>query len=144
MSRSWVKPVITWVWLAAALHSIWELAQLPFYSLWNDPDRVRMALYVIHCIIGDVLIATVLFLLVAAAMRSFGWPSVRPWAGGVLFITAGLVYTAFSEWYNVYQTRAWAYTPEMLLIGGIGIAPLLQWLVVPFLMILAIRRISPP
>lgn len=144
MTRTWVKPVIAWALLAAALHSIWEVAQLPLYNLWSEPDRGRVALYVAHCMLGDVLIASVLFLMVSVAMRRFDWPAMRPWAGGALLISAGLIYTVFSEWYNVYQTKAWAYTPEMPLMGGIGITPLLQWLIVPWLMILAIRRIPLP
>ena len=56
----------------------------------------------------------------------------------------GIAYTAGSEWYNVYEIGAWAYSPHMPLIVGIGLAPLLQWLVVPVATLLMVRasRIS--
>ncbi len=135
------KRLIVWIVLAVVLNSLWELAQLPLYGLWNDPDRSRIAAYLIHCILGDVLIATVLFFLTSMILRSFNWPAAYPWRGSALVITLGLVYTAFSEWYNVYEVKSWSYAPQMPLIGGIGLSPMLQWFVVPALMIIAIRRL---
>jgi len=126
--------------MAIVLHSFWELAQLPLYDLSNDPDRARIVAYLLHCVLGDVLIATVLFVLTSMVLRSLDWPLANPWRGGSLVISLGLAYTAFSEWYNVYETKAWSYAPPMPLIGGIGLTPMLQWIVVPALMIMTIRR----
>jgi hypothetical protein len=73
--------------------------------------------------------------------RNYHRDAIRPWRGGALAISLGLAYTAFSEWYNVYEAKAWSYSPHMPLVGGIGVAPMLQWFVVPGLMIIAIRRL---
>lgn len=51
----------------------------------------------------------------------------------------GVAYTAFSEWLNVYRLGSWAYTQAMPLLGGIGITPLLQWVIVPVAMTLLWR-----
>jgi hypothetical protein len=135
-----LKRLLRWAALAFVLHGLWEAAQLPLYTLWEDTDRRRVLAYLLHCIAGDVLIATVLFLLVAAMFRDFNWPGTRPWRGGLVMITAGLAYTVFSEWYNVYRAHAWSYAAAMPLVAGIGLAPLMQWIVVPILMIALIRR----
>lgn len=134
--RRWIR----WTVLAFLLNTLWELAQLPLYSLWQDSDRSRIAWHVVHCIAGDVLIASILFMLVAAVLKSPDWPNGSPWRGGALFIGLGVAYTAFSEWHNVYQVQAWSYAPEMPLIGGIGLAPLMQWLLVPILVAIIFRR----
>jgi hypothetical protein len=55
-------------------------------------------------------------------------------------IVLGLAYTVFSEWYNVYQLHAWSYAASMPLVAGIGLTPLMQWLIVPILMIVLFRR----
>lgn len=133
--------LIEWVVLAVALNSIWELAQLPLYGLWNDPDSGRILAYLVHCILGDVSIAAVLFFLTSMILRSLDWMTTQPWRGGVLAVSLGVAYTVFSEWYNVYEVRSWSYAPQMPLIAGIGLTPLLQWLVVPALMIVVIRRL---
>lgn len=139
------RRLISWALLAAVLHALWEIAQLPLYALWNEADRTRIAAYVAHCVAGDVFIAMCIFLIVAAALRRLDWPQARPWPGGALLVGLGLGYTVFSEWYNVYRVGAWAYAEQMPLVrvpllGGIGLAPLLQWLIVPVLMVVLVRR----
>lgn len=140
-----LRRLVFWALLAAALHALWEIAQLPLYTLWNEEDRLRLAGYVAHCVAGDVLIATLTFLIVAAALRRLDWPQARPWLGGALLVGLGVGYTILSERYNVYRAGAWAYAEQMPLVqiplvGGIGLAPLLQWLIVPALMVVLARR----
>ncbi len=76
----------------------------------------------------------------AVPFRSFTWPVRQVWFGGSVMIAAGLAFTIFSEWYNVYRAGAWSYAASMPLVAGIGLAPLMQWIVVPVLMIIVIRR----
>ncbi len=135
-----LKNLLCWALPAFALNGLWEAAQLSLYTLSQDTDRQRIVSYVLHCVAGDVLIATFLFLFAAAIFRDFAWPSRRPWSGGLAVISGGLIYTAFSEWYNVYQAGAWGYAGTMPLVFGIGLAPVLQWLVVPVLTIVVFRR----
>jgi hypothetical protein len=129
-----------WVGLAVVLHGLWEIAHLTLYTLWDDPDRVRLVRYVLHCLAGDVLIAVGVYLLTALVFRDFVWPVRRPWTAGSFMFATGLGYTVFSEWYNVYRLGAWAYQSTTPLIAGIGLTLLLQWMVVPALMLFIVRR----
>lgn len=113
---------------------------MPFYTLWQEAEAWRIALYVMHCVLGDVMIATLSYLAVALIWRQLNWPRQRLWAGGMMLIALGLGYTVFSEWYNVYRIGSWAYSDAMPLVFGIGITPLLQWLVVPGVMLALIQR----
>jgi hypothetical protein len=135
-----LTPVWRWAVLALGLHLLWEIGQLPFYTLWREGEAWRIALYVGHCTLGDALIATLAYLAVALAWRRADWPRQRPWTGVTMLLTLGLGYTAFSEWYNVYRAGAWTYSAAMPLVYGIGITPLLQWLVVPGVMLMLIQR----
>ena len=139
--KSSARLVLQWAVLALVLHLSWEIGHLPFYTLWAEPDAWRVALYVAHCTLGDVMIATLAYLAVALAWRRMDWPRQRPGAGGTLLVALGLGYTAFSEWYNVYRLGSWAYADAMPLVFGIGLTPLLQWLIVPVVMLVLIRRI---
>lgn len=141
--KIWKTPVIlVWQWslLALGLHLLWEIGQLPFYTLWEEANAGRIALYLGHCVLGDVMIATLAYLAVALAWRQADWPRQRPWTGGTMLVALGLGYTVFSEWYNVYRIGSWAYSEAMPLIHGIGITPLLQWLIVPGVMLVLIKR----
>jgi hypothetical protein len=137
-----VKWMARWASLAFVFHLVWEFAHLPLYGLWSDDSRQRIVAYVFHCTGGDVLIATSVFLGTATVLKRLDWPLQTPWLGGLLMVTAGLAYTVFSEWHNVYQLGAWSYAAAMPLVGGIGLSPLLQWLVVPSLTVMTMRWFS--
>jgi len=135
-----LKIVSKWALLAFVLHAIWEVAHLPLYTLWNETDRLIVVSYLLHCTLGDVLIATIVFLFTSAIFRDWYWPRRNLCLGGPIMITYGLAYTVFSEWYNVYYLQSWGYEPAMPLIAEIGLTPLLQWLIVPSLMLIVARR----
>jgi len=140
LPRPLLKSVLRWAAVSFALNLVWEVLQLPFYTIAGTQSAPQVAYAVVHCTVGDALIAGTSFLAAAIALRTPDWPAARPWAGGSIALTLGMVYTAYSEWHNVYQTGAWAYSPSMPLIFGIGLAPMLQWLVVPVATLLIFRR----
>jgi hypothetical protein len=53
-----------------------------------------------------------------------------------------LVYTAFSEWANTRLWEGWGYGPGMPTIFGLGLTPLLQWIVLPPLALRLLTRSS--
>ncbi len=131
-----------WEWAAwsFALNLVWEIGQLPLYTLYGTESAGRITYAVIHCTAGDVVIAVFSLLLATLLTWRADWPLTRPWSGSGIAILSGLSYTAYSEWHNVYQTHAWAYSESMPLVFGIGVSPLLQWLVVPAALTLIVRR----
>ena len=133
-------PLCRWLLRAAVLNLAWEIAQLPLYTIFHDGRPEEIAFAVAHCTAGDVLIALACYLVASAVTRHLAWPWHRPVAGAVVASLAGLAYTAFSEWLNVSVRGSWAYAESMPLIAGIGVAPLLQWLVVPALALYLLRR----
>jgi hypothetical protein len=126
-------------------HLIWEIVQLPLYTLWTTGSVQQKAFAVVHCTIGDVLIAAaalLLSLVVFARSRSVNIGAAPVWAASTAI---GLVYTIFSEWLNTGIRGNWQYSDQMPIVPllGTGLAPLLQWIVVPALaMWIAIGR--PP
>ncbi len=132
-----------WAGLAFVLNLTWEVAQVRLYTLWAEADRLTVAWSLFHCSVGDVLISLAMFALAGVALRRADWPASRPWAGGAIAVTGAVVFTAWSEWYNVYRAGSWGYTANMPLIFGIGLSPLLQWLVLPPVMVVAYRTLGP-
>ncbi len=112
----------------------WEIAQLPLYTIWSSGTWRELVIAVVHCTLGDVLIsAACLFL----GLLVVGGGRLDRWSGRIaaVAIPLGVGYTVFSEWLNVAVRKSWAYAPAMpvLPVLGTGLAPLLQWLVVPAL-----------
>ena len=132
-----------WSALAFVLNLAWEIGHVRLYALWIEADGSRIAWSVFHCSLGDVVIALAMFTLAAAALRRADWPQSRPWTGGAIVVIGAMAFTAWSEWYNVYRTGAWAYAPDMPTVYGIGLSPLLQWLIIPAVLVVAHRALAP-
>lgn len=127
------RVLLVWAGLSFPLHLVWEVAQLPLYALWRESDLLHIAWAVLHCTVGDVLIACACFGMVSVGSRTTQWPSSQRRLGLALLLIGGVAYTAFSEWFNVYRLGSWGYTAAMPTVWGIGLSPILQWLLVPAL-----------
>lgn len=129
--------------LLGLLNLVWEVAQLPFYTIWQRGTWREIVFAVLHCTVGDILIA---LFCAGAAFLLVGkrWPrnarTRQIFAG--YFIGFGLTYTVFSEWLNVTVRKSWAYSELMPVILPLdtGLTPVLQWIVVPILVSWLTRR----
>jgi hypothetical protein len=121
------------------LNLVWEAGQTPLY---DDADRglAYLAWTRLHCTAGDVLILLAAFWVTSLVCRSRKWFERSGWFAPGLFIVLGLAYTVWSEWANTSLRAAWQYRPQMPTLFGIGLAPLLQWLAIPPILVLLLRR----
>lgn len=129
----WPRALRRYLLATLALPLIWEIVQLPLYTIWTTDPLPRQAFAVLHCTIGDAMIAGLSLLIALAVVGRANWPLegiTRVW---MLTLALGICYTFYSEWLNVNVRGNWAYSDLMpkLPLGGIGVSPLLQWLVVP-------------
>jgi hypothetical protein len=134
------RQAVRWAACALLLNLLWEVAQLPFYLFAPTVGPLEIAWDIVHCAAGDVGIALASFGAAALAARDPEWPVRRPWLGLAIALVVGLVWTVHSEWQNVYARGAWAYAPSMPTIAGVGVLPLLQWLLLPPLGLVMVRR----
>lgn len=129
--------------VAAIAHLAWESLQLPLYTIWKSGTLGEIAFAVIHCTVGDMMIAASTLIAAIVVGHSWSWPRGDWKRVAVLTIAFGLSYTACSEWFNVYVRHAWAYSSAMPMvrIGGIelGLSPLMQWIIVPIVALARVR-----
>ena len=128
-----------WSALAFVANLAWEIAHVRLYTIWAAADGMDIAWALLHCTLGDVAIALAMFGLAGIALRRADWPASRPWTGGAIVVIGAMAFTAWSEWYNVYRAGTWGYTASMPTVFGIGLSPLLQWLILPPVMLVAYR-----
>jgi hypothetical protein len=131
-----------WSALAFVLNLTWEIAQVRLYTVWAEADRLSVAWALFHCSLGDVVIALSIYALAGMALRRADWPASQPWAGSAIAVIGAVGFTLWSEWYNVYRAGSWGYTASMPLIFGIGLSPLLQWLILPPILVVAYRTLG--
>lgn len=130
---AWTFVALRFTPALAALSLIWEVTHLPLYTLWEEGTLQQVAFAALHCTVGDVLIGLSALLLALIATRAGPWPGWR-WPELTAVATLiGVGYTGFSEWLNTVLRQSWAYSDWMLVLPvvGIGVSPVLQWVVVP-------------
>lgn len=129
----WLRFLAFYAAYSVIANLAWEIAQLPLYTLWRTATSGYLAFAVLHCTAGDVLIALTSLLGALPLAGLQAWPPRRFTVLVVAAVALGLAYTAYSEWLNFYVRRSWAYAEAMPLLPGLGIglSPLLQWLIIP-------------
>lgn len=129
--------VLAFTALSLPLNLVWETAQLPLYTVWSTTPVRDLVPAILHCTVADAAIAAIS---VAVAMLFFGGSERTVVAAATIML--GFAYTIFSEWLNVEIRKTWAYSEWMPIVPGLGIglSPLLQWLVVPAASFILIGR----
>ncbi|MBI2297137.1 MAG: hypothetical protein HYU76_14125 [Betaproteobacteria bacterium] len=140
--EAWAFVALRFVPALAALSLVWEVAQLPLYTLWEEGMPQQVVFAVLHCTVGDVLIGLSALLLALTATRAGPW---RGWRWPELTAVAtviGVGYTGFSEWLNTVLRQSWSYSDWMpvLPVVDVGLSPLLQWIVIPPMALWLARR----
>jgi hypothetical protein len=137
----WGTPTIQLLVPGFGLSLAWEILQSPLYADTFEASWRTLAYNRLHCAGGDALMLLVAFWIVALGWGRL-WVSTTRRAPFALFLTIGIAYTTVSEHVNVHLVRRWAYSPWMPTVAGIGLVPLLQWVVVPTLAVWGARRRS--
>jgi hypothetical protein len=132
-ARVWaVRRSALYLIIVAAGNLVWEAVQVPLYTIWSTGTTREIFVAVTHCTAVDVLIGTVTLLIGALVTRIRRW---RPFGFRMMITTVvlGIAYTIFSEWLNVEVWNNWSYSAIMPVLPwfGTGLAPVLQWVIVP-------------
>ncbi len=122
----------------------WEFMQVPFFQGMRNAPHWEGVQSCARATLGDVLIMLLAYWAVAAAARDRHWLLHSRKAQLAAFVAVGVVITvlierlALSGWWM----GGWSYAPGMFLIPlvGVGLTPVLQWLLLPPLAVGLARR----
>ena len=132
--RKWLLiPELQLLMFGLPLELLWEVAQFPLYTVWQEGEWSYILYGLAHCTLGDLLILLVTYWVVALLNRSRYWYRSSILANGFLFTLLSLGYTIYSEILNVSIKGTWDYTELMPIVPVIGIGgmPFMQWVLVP-------------
>ena len=124
------------------LHFVWEFAQVPAFGGMAEMPHWEAIKLCMSATVGDVGFAVTAFWLASLAARSRDW-ILRPTGFPVaIFLAVGVVLTVGFEYYYTTVSLRWTYSELMPLVPplGTGLSPLLQWLVIPPLVVWLTRR----
>ena len=138
VSSPW-QPWTALVGFALLVNFAWEMAQMPLFRMIN-PSGWAMLRECTQATGGDAVLTLIAYGVAARCMRRPRWllaPRPIEWA---TFLGVGLAATVGLEWWNVMVRHAWAYGAAMPTVAGIGLAPLMQWVLLPPLILWLARR----
>jgi hypothetical protein len=143
----WLRSLRAYLAVIAAGNLAWEALHLPLYTIWRTGTPGEIAFAVVHCTLGDLLIALSALTLALVLVGDRHWPARRFGRAAAVAVVLGVGYTALSEWLNVVVRASWAYSELMPVVPlpggfGVGLSPLLQWIVVPTLAFTCARRVA--
>jgi hypothetical protein len=117
--------------LVLALNFAWEMMQARWFASMRGLSPMRATLLCFRAAVGDLAIATISFTVAAIVARTAMWPAERR-AGvpAAVFVATAL---AIAIAYEVFalSTERWSYADTMPTLFGVGVLPILQWLLLP-------------
>ena len=124
------------------LNFFWEIQQMPFYQIPAEFSHSDMTRNCTLATVGDVGISIAAFWTVAVISKSRQWfHQPRRWQVSS-FILVGVVITVVFEALATGMFNAWKYAALMptLPFLGTGLLPLLQWILVPPIILWFVKR----
>ena len=124
------------------LNFVWEFLQVPTYAGMAEVAHWQGIKICTFATIGDVAFALASFWLAAWFAHSRQWMRKPNKAALTVFLSSGLIITMAIEFYYTEIAYRWSYAPSMprLPLLGTGLSAMLQWLVVPLLVVWFVRR----
>lgn len=123
------------------LNFFWEIRQMPYFQVSSDSyiDTIN------NCTLatfGDAGISVTAFVTVAAIAKSRRWIFRPNWWQVGIFISVGIIITIIFEALATGVLNRWQYGEAMptLPVLGTGLLPVLQWLIIPPLIIWFVKR----
>ncbi len=117
--------------LVLALNFAWEMMQAKWFASMHGLPPIRATLLCFRAALGDLVITAIGFAVAALVARAVTWPAERRRVIPVaVFVAVGLAITIGYEVFAL-STARWSYGATMPTLFGIGVLPLLQWLLLP-------------
>jgi hypothetical protein len=124
------------------LHFVWEFLQVPTYAGMAEMAHWQGVKLCTSATIGDVGFALTAFWTASLVARTRNWTSSPATLPVVVFLGTGVALTVGFEFYYTQVTHRWTYSDLMPIVPpfGTGLSPLLQWIVIPPIVLWLSRR----
>jgi len=138
------SPEFSVVVFSFLLNLAWEFWQVPFFRGMAEVPHWLGVKACTQATFGDSVISLIAFWATALVARNRDWILQPRKSHIALFIIAGLTASVVMEGLSVGILGRWAYDHTMprLPVFGIGLLPIMQWLVIPPVILWFARRHS--
>lgn len=129
------------------LNAVWEFAQAgPLYDMWTEVLLAAGLFHIMMAIIGDMFIVVIIGVL-AAWICGVSEVLALSWKASAYMLSMGFIIGLFLEWFAKVLDW-WTYNdlmPTIILFGEtVGLSPLLQITLLPFLSVFLTVKLGSP
>ncbi|MBC7939633.1 MAG: hypothetical protein H7Z19_07695 [Chitinophagaceae bacterium] len=129
---------------ALLLNFPWEMLQAPLFADMRSSPHATATMACLQATFGDMVIMLTAYAVVAIRTQDRRWMMAASGLQLMAFLSVGLSITVLIEWLATrgFWVSKWTYAATMPLLPGtgIGLVPMLQWLVLPLLTVWFTRR----
>jgi len=120
----------------------WEAAQARLFVFKEQSSFASLTRCLLFCSSVDAVMMLLAFWVVSAFAKNRCWFLASKYYYTVAFVTTGLILSFVSEYSVIHYRKLWEYSKLMPVIPGLelGLAPLLQWLFMPPLVLFLLVR----
>jgi hypothetical protein len=138
----WQAPEFPVAFYSFGLHFVWEFVQVPTYAGMAGMAHWEGIKLCMSATFGDVGFALTAFWTASIVVRSRDWIFRPTRVPAAVFVAVGILLTVGFEYYYTNISLRWTYSDLMPLVPpfGTGLSPLLQWFVIPPLVVWLTRR----
>lgn len=140
LNRFLAAPETNLFLFAFLIHFVYEVWQSPFFEFYGMPTLAQKINYITHCTIGDGVITVLSSSIISFWRRDRYWMLTPTARLIVLFTSLGWLYTFVSEIYRVRIAQLYGVSALVVPIVQISWLPLLQWLILPPVVLIMTRR----
>lgn len=118
----------------------WEFLQVPLYAGWSDSAHWESTLICTRATFGDAFIMLVAFAVISAFSGGSQWITDGRMAPRVAWVVVAFLLSMAFEGASIYLLGRWDYSSSMPQFLGLGLSPVVQWIVLPPLTLWLARR----
>ena len=140
-----IPPEVDLLVLSFLAHFTWEILQAPLFASLSKTDHFVGIAICLKATSGDLAIALSAFWCAAFVGKGRNWVANSGASAPAVFFVVGLMANVGLEYLSTEVTGRWAYDGAMPLLPvlGTGLSPILQWVIVPMLVLWYMRRLAP-
>ncbi len=139
------EAIVVFAVLTFLFHFAWEILQAPLFAKMHTISHWLATLVCLKATFGDVGIALASFTAGAWWQKDWRWFAMPSHGALATYLATGVLITIVFEWHAVYWAGRWSYSELMPIVPllRVGLAPLLQWLVLPLAVLFFLRHHQP-
>lgn len=139
--KKFIKIIVLVFLVSLPLHFLWELLHSLLYNVSQLPYN-NYILILIRATVADGIFMVLFYIIGLVKNKNLDWINRLKKGDYFLILISGLILSVINEIINVQYLGRWSYTPLMPTFFNVGLTPVLQLMILPFVVFWIVNKIK--